>query len=156
MLEEIECKSLFEVQADALVNPVNCRGIMGKGIALEFKKRYPNSYMVYRDACSRRELRPGIVLFVRGTNGEPDVLHFPTKNHWKEPSRLSWIKTGLEFIKKNYEKWGLRSIAMPQIGCGLGGLNWQQVKPLIESILGSDELNVIVCTPTLDSIELSQ
>ena len=144
MIEEVHGADLFVARTDAIVNPVNCRGVMGKGIALEVKRRYPNSYRRYKEACDRGKLRPGILLYVPGEDGERNLIHFPTKDHWAKPSRLEWIESGLEYLKQHYAQWGLRSIAMPQIGCGLGGLKWEQVKPRITAAFESEPLRVLV------------
>lgn len=154
MVEERQDLDLFNAQGfDALVNPVNCKGVMGKGIALEFKKRFPESYKVYRDVCERGELKPGMVLFVPGQKGEPNVLHFPTKNHWRSPSRLEWIEIGLGYLKRNYQEWGLKNIVMPQIGCGLGGLDWQDVGALVQAAFADEPLQVVVSTGTTPRFE---
>ena len=149
MIHYINRKNFFDSKADALVNPVNCKGTMGKGIAKEFKERFPESFLPYKGACDTGKLKPGILLLVRST-GQPDlfmlkkpaVILFPTKKHWKDKSRLVWIKRGLIYLKKNYRQWGLKSIAMPQLGCGLGGLKWEQVKSLIEKFFKSEPVKV--------------
>ena len=154
MVEERPGVDLFDVhEVDALVNPVNCKGVMGKGIALEFKARFPESYKVYRAVCKKGELKPGLVLFVPGQDGEPNVLHFPTKNHWRGPSRLAWIETGLDYLKQHYAAWGLKRIVMPQLGCGLGGLEWRDVRPLIDAAFAEEPLQVIISTATTPRLE---
>lgn len=153
MIEEVQGADLFVSQADAIMNPVNCQGVMGKGIALEMKKRYPKSYRAYKAACEWGHLRPGVLLYVAGQGGERSVVHFPTKDHWRQPSQLEWIQAGLEDLRRHYAVWGLKSITMPQLGCGLGGLNWNDVRPLISSALGNEPLKVIVCVSTADRYE---
>lgn len=154
MVEERPGVDLFDVQeVDALVNPVNCLGVMGKGIALEFKTRFPKSYEVYRVVCERGELKPGRVLFVPGQDGESNVLHFPTKNHWRGKSRLAWIEAGLDYLKQHYATWGLKRIAMPQLGCGLGGLEWRDVRPLIDAAFAEEPLQVVVSIATTPRLE---
>jgi len=145
MIELRQDADLFTIaDVDALVNPVNTQGVMGKGLALAFKRRFPQSYKAYRAACQRGELQPGVVLFVPGQKGEPNVLHFPTKKHWRGKSRLEWIASGLDYLRDHYAAWGLTRIAMPQIGCGLGGLEWPDVQPLIEQRFAEEPLHVIV------------
>ena len=151
MIRYIENVNLFNSGTDALVNPVNCKGIMGKGIALEFKKRFPECLIPYKQACESRKLFPGKLLFVRLVvqpdlfiRKRPGVILFPTKVHWRDKSRIEWIEQGLVFLKHNYHEWGLRSIAMPQIGCGLGGLLWEQVKPLIELYFNNEPIEIEV------------
>ena len=153
MIEEVHGADLFVIQADAIVNPVNCQGVMGKGIALEMKKRYPRSYRAYKAACEWSHLRPGVLLYVAGHGEEHNIVHFPTKDHWTQPSRLEWIQAGLEDLQRHYAAWGLKSIAMPQLGCGLGGLNWDDVRPLISAALGNEPLKVIVSVSTADRYE---
>lgn len=121
-----EQTSLFDVPADALVNPCNCKGIAGAGLSLEFKCRYPEAHKLYVENCKLGRVTIGKVLVVhsRGTN----IVYFPTKEHWRNPSQLDYIKQGLESLKA-YNR--LESISIPQLGCGLGGLNWAEVKPLI-------------------------
>lgn len=150
MIEYIEDKNIFESGADALVNPVNCVGYMGKGLALEFKKRFPEYFPPYKAACEARKLRPGKPFYLRMIM-QPDllgvkqaVIMFPTKDHWKEKSRIEWIDDGLAYLQSNYRLWRLGSIAMPQVGCGLGGLAWEEVKPLIHKYFQDEPVKVEV------------
>lgn len=121
---------LFKSAADALVNPVNCEGVMGKGLALEFKRRWPEMYKSYQISCTNGELQPGSVILFRGS--APQIILFATKGAWRNPSQYEYIETGLDHLKTYLGIWGLSSIAMPAIGCGLGGLAWPRVKELIE------------------------
>jgi len=151
MIRLIRNSNLFESKADALVNPVNCRGSMGKGIALVFRRKYPEIMLPYKRACEKKILRPGKLLFVP-LKKQKELFHhilkgiilFPTKDHWRNPSQLRWIKAGLINLKRNYKKWDLKSIGMPQIGCGLGGLKWSEVFPLIEEYFRDASLIVEV------------
>ena len=147
MIREHAGLNIFEAQGmDALVNPVNCVGVMGKGLALHFKRRYPYSYSTYRESCEHGRLSIGRVLYVAGEGNEPNTLHFPTKAHWRNKSQLLWIKLGLEYIKKHHFDWHVSTIAMPMIGCGLGGLSWYDVRSLVYEILDDlDTLDVILC-----------
>lgn len=153
MIEEVQGADLFAIQADAIVNPVNCQGVMGNGIALEIKKQYPKSYRAYKAACEWGHLRPGVLLYVAGQGGERSVVHFPTKDHWRQPSQLEWIQAGLEDLRRHYAAWGLKSIAVPQLGCGLGKLNWEDVRPLILAAFEPESLKVIVSLSTADRYE---
>lgn len=143
--------NLLECKAEALVNTVNCDGFMGKGIALQFKQAFPSNYKAYHKACKQGEVRPG-KMFVFENSGEQFpkyIINFPTKRHWKERSRLEDIKSGLDALILDIQQYKIRSIAIPPLGCGLGGLNWSQVKPLIESILATvPDLDVFLFEPT--------
>lgn len=118
---------------EAIINTVNCVGVMGKGIALEFKKRYPINLINYEKSCKNKELKPGKMLTViNDSNISPKyIINFPTKLHWKNPSKIEYIAQGLDALKLEIKKYSLKSIAMPALGCGNGGLDWNQVKPII-------------------------
>lgn len=122
--------NLLDSSAQTLVNTVNCVGIMGKGIALEFKRAYPRMYDDYVQRCNRREVKPGIPYRYREDSG-PQIINFPTKNHWRSRSRVAFIEEGLEVLSANYEIWEIESIAIPPLGCGNGGLDWEEIGPLI-------------------------
>lgn len=143
MIIYIENGDLFESTADALVNPVNCKGVMGKGIALEFKKKFPEIFPSYEEKCKQGKLLPGILIPLKIQSDlftQKRIILFPTKIHWRGKSKIEWIEQGLIYLKKHYNKWGLNSIAMPQIGCGLGGLPWEQVKNCIEKYFQNEPL----------------
>lgn len=128
--------NLFETTAQAIVNTVNCVGVMGKGVALEFKKRWPDNYKAYKRACDARDLRPGrLLIFDRKSllsSPFPRFLvNFPTKDHWRSKSKISYIELGLDSLVLEIEKYGITSIAMPPLGCGNGGLDWEEVRPII-------------------------
>lgn len=127
---------------DALVNPINCVGIMGKGLALQFKKKFPDIYKPYQRACQEKQLYPGKVLSLYSLEGLTYVVNFPTKNHWREKSKLEYIETGLDDLVLNIQDLNIRSISIPALGCGEGGLNWDDVKPLIVDKLSP--LNLVV------------
>ncbi len=127
---------LLEAETEAIVNAVNCVGVMGKGIAWQFRRKFSENYFKdYKRACQSGDLRIGKV-HVYSLNAENDprfIVNFPTKNHWREKSRFEDIESGLESLAKAIEEYGIGSIAMPALGCGLGGLDWKDVKPLIET-----------------------
>lgn len=129
--------NLFEVKTEAVVNAVNCVGVMGKGIALEFKKKFPADYFnSYKIACQTGELAIGKVQIYALKNAltmPHYIINFPTKNHWREQSRIEDIESGLQSLVEAIEKYEIRSIAMPALGCGLGGLDFQKVRLLIEN-----------------------
>ncbi len=128
--------NLLNSDAEALVNAVNCVGIMGKGIALQFKKAFPENFLHYKAACDRKELQPG-KLFIYETNmfyNPKYIVNFPTKNHWKEKSQITFIETGLSALIEEIRKRSISSIAIPPLGCGLGGLQWEEVRSKIKDV----------------------
>lgn len=128
--------SIFDAQSLAIVNPVNCVGVMGKGLALEFKNRYPKTYQEYKIACENKQLTFGKVLSIQSyadINAAIQlIIHFPTKYHWSEKSHIANIASGLKALREEADHLDLPSIAIPALGCGLGGLKWSDVKLLIE------------------------
>jgi O-acetyl-ADP-ribose deacetylase (regulator of RNase III) len=136
---EITCGNLLETNAEALVNTVNCVGYMGKGVALQFKKAYPDNNIAYEKACRAEQVVPGnMFVFETGRFVNPKfIINFPTKRHYAQPSRLEDIEAGLPALIAEVRLRGIRSIAMPPLGCGLGGLDWAVVRPLIEHAFAS-------------------
>jgi O-acetyl-ADP-ribose deacetylase (regulator of RNase III) len=126
--------NLLEARADALVNTVNCVGYMGKGIALQFKQAFPANFEEYRRACDAGEVQPGrMLVHATGQLMQPRyIINFPTKRHWRGKSHLADIKAGLPALVAEVRRLGIRSVAVPPLGCGNGGLAWADVKPLIE------------------------
>ena len=137
MLTE-EHGNLLEAPADALVNTVNTVGIMGKGLALQFKQAYPGNFHAYESACRHGEVRLGrMFTYETGQLDKPRfVINFPTKGHWRSRSKLSDIKTGLVSLREVIQERHIESIAIPPLGCGNGGLEWSDVRPLIVEALG--------------------
>lgn len=132
---------LVKTDAEALVNTVNCVGVMGKGIALQFKQAFPANYEAYRRACETYQVRPGS-MFVFATNSLVNpkyIINFPTKRHWKGKARLEDIRIGLEALAKEIERLDIQSVAVPPLGCGHGGLEWVKVRPMIENALSELE-----------------
>ena len=131
--------NLLEANAEALVNTVNCVGVMGKGIALQFRQTYPENYKRYKKACDNNEVVPGkMYIFDRGAlnfkPGEPRyIINFPTKQHWRGKSKIEYIEDGLDALIDEVKRLDIRSIAIPPLGCGNGGLEWNEVRPRIES-----------------------
>ena len=125
---------LKQHDVDAIVNTVNCVGVMGKGIALQFRNRWPENYEAYRRACKAGEMRPGrMFVFDAGAYAQPHyIINFPTKDDWRGKSRLSYIRDGLIDLVAQVRRLGIRSIAVPPLGCGNGGLAWDDVRPMIE------------------------
>src|ERR1043165_1603779 len=137
---------LFASDAQTLVNTVNCVGIMGKGVAQEFKNRYPDMFADYVARCRRKLVRLGEPYAYHDRSGRV-IINFPTKDHWRSPSRLSDIERGLDYLAGHYEEWGVKSLACPPLGCGNGGLNWSEVGPLIYEKLHRLRLDTEVYAP---------
>lgn len=137
---------LFESKAQTLVNTVNCVGVMGKGVALEFKKRFPSMFEDYLRRCERGEVKLGAPYLYKDLSGTR-VVNFPTKDHWRSPSRLQDIERGLDFLAQHVKEWGITSLAMPPLGCGNGGLEWTDVGPLIYRKLHELPIDVEVYAP---------
>lgn len=142
MLELIEKGNIFNSSCEFLVNPVNCIGVMGKGLALEFKNKYPLNFEIYKKACDNASFNIGNLLIVPVDN--KFIVNFPTKKHWRNKSDLEFIKIGLEELKVAIKDFNIKSIALPKLGCGLGGLDWNKVFDLIKDFHNSIEDNVLV------------
>ena len=140
---------LLASDAEALVNAVNTVGVMGKGLALAFKVAYPANFRAYAAACRTGEVRTGRVFVTEPPGPGPRwIVNFPTKQNWRDPSRLEWIAEGLDDLRAAIIERGMRSVAVPALGCGLGGLGWDVVRPLIERALSPlDGVNVRVFAP---------
>lgn len=142
--------NLLEADTDAVVNTVNTVGVMGKGIALQFKQAYPDNFRAYEAACRRGEIELGrVFVFETNTLGRPHfIINFPTKQHWRGRSRLPDIAAGLRDLRQTIRDRRIKSIAVPPLGCGNGGLNWQDVRPLIVKILGDlRDVEILVYPP---------
>ncbi|MFW9874155.1 MAG: macro domain-containing protein [Candidatus Thorarchaeota archaeon] len=137
-------ENIFKSEADALVNTVNCKGIMGKGLAKEFKERYPEMFKDYRKKCESNQLKIGKLHLFQTLDHL--IINFPTKIHWKHYSRLEWIESGLLYFVNNYKKWNIKSVAFPQLGTSYGKLEWEVVKPLMENYLGPLDIEVEIYT----------
>ncbi len=149
---EFRSGDILDAQAEALVNTVNCVGIMGRGIALQFKNRFPGNFKAYEAACKRQEVQPGrMFIYATGLmHGPKYIINFPTKRHWKGKSRIEDVEAGLVDLRHQIEEHGIRSIAIPPLGAGLGGLNWKDVRPRIENALRSlGEVSISVYEPGL-------
>jgi O-acetyl-ADP-ribose deacetylase (regulator of RNase III) len=129
--------NLLDADVEALVNTVNTVGVMGKGLALQFKRRFPLNFEVYAVACRRGEVEVGRMLVIETGRapGPRFIINFPTKKHWRDPSQLEYVSTGLAAMVSEVRTRGIRSIAIPPLGCGNGGLAWSEVRLLIEEAL---------------------
>lgn len=137
---------LLQSDAQTLVNTVNCVGIMGKGIALEFKKRFPDMFEDYVRRCKAGLVKPGEPFLYRGVF-PPQIVNFPTKDHWKSLSRIEHVEHGLQNLVDKYREWGITSLAMPPLGCGNGQLEWREVGPLIYRYCGKLDIPVEIYAP---------
>ena len=125
--------NIFETSCQTIVNTVNCVGVMGKGIAFEFRNRFPDMYQSYVHVCERKQLKVGLLhLWKKST---PWILNFPTKKHWKFPSKLEYITKGLRKFAETYAERSITSIAFPELGTSSGGLTWSHVRPLMYRFL---------------------
>ena len=148
---EYKVGDIFAEDVEALVNSVNCVGVMGRGIALQFKNIFPENFKAYADACKRDEVQPGR-MFVFDTGRRMGttryIINFPTKRHWRGKSRMEDIETGLRALAHEVSERNIRSVALPPLGSGLGGLEWSKVRSRIEAVLqGIDGLRVVVFEP---------
>lgn len=173
-LKFVEPQNLLEIEADALVNTVNCFGFMGKGVAKAFAqdkrfnpKKKPGEPKLGLEAdyilrCERKEVRPGEpYVWERKSLNKPDgifsiateeprfVINLPTKNHYANPSKIEWVDRGLQRIRELISEHGITSLAMPAPGCGNGGLDWGQVKSLIERYLKDESIQITVVEPEI-------
>ncbi len=124
---------ILHEKTEALVNPVNCVGICGKGLALDFKIAFPKNYSEYCEACQAGNVVPGRMFVTETGQSSPKfIINFPTKLHWKNPSRMEWITGGLANLVAVVMDRKIQSIAVPAIGCGLGGLDWRKIEPEIQ------------------------
>lgn len=141
---------ILQAEAEALVNTVNCVGVMGRGIALQFKHAFPANFKIYAAACDRGEVQPGR-MFVTETGllaGPRYIINFPTKRHWRGKSRMEDIEAGLAALMQELRQRGIRSVAIPPLGSGLGGLDWAEVRPRIEAALSAlPEVDVLIFEP---------
>lgn len=134
---ELAAGDILKDDSEAIVNTVNCVGVMGRGIALQFKNEWPENFKAYEAACTREEVQPGrmFVFDTEQLTAPRYIINFPTKRHWRGKSRIQDIESGLHALALEIKSLGIRSIAIPPLGSGLGGLDWSEVRPLIETIL---------------------
>ena len=140
--------NILEQKTEAIVNTVNCVGVMGRGIALSFREAYPENYREYKKACDKGEVVPGrmFVHFAGDIFSKKYIINFPTKRHWKGKSRIEDIRSGLADLVRVIKELCIKSVTIPPLGCGLGGLDWKVVRPIIEKAmkeLSGVEINII-------------
>ena len=151
---EFKTGDILAEQVEALVNTVNCVGVMGRGIALQFKRAFPANFDAYEVACRRREIAPGrMLVFETGELTPPRyIINFPTKRHWRERSRIGDIDAGLVALVEEIRTRRIRSVALPAPGCGLGGLDWTEVRVRIERALNPlRDVRIVVFEPVSGS-----
>lgn len=134
--------NIFNSKCQTIVNTVNCVGVMGKGIAFVYRLRYPKMYEEYKDHCNKKLIKTGSLWLYTKQENAPWILNFPTKVHWKFPSKLEWIEQGLEKFVDTYEKKGIASIAFPLLGTHNGGLDTDEVTKLMDEYLGKCNIEI--------------
>lgn len=141
--------NLFDLDADFRVNPVNCVGVMGKGIALSFKERYPDMFALYREYCYNGDLYPGgLYVWKNPVPPNETVINMATKSNWRNPSKFSFVADGIENLRKFLIQQPIGSVVtIPAIGCGCGELSWDRVKPELQRVLQNLEQNIYVYSP---------
>lgn len=143
---QVTIGNIFDSNAKTLVNTINCVGVMGKGIALEFKKRYPSMFKEYTDLCKAKLVKPGVPYYYNDLTGA-SVINFPTKDNWRSPSKLSYITEGLDWFISNYQELGITSVAFPPLGCGNGGLSWDIIGPIMFNKLKNLPIDITIFAP---------
>lgn len=136
--------TVFNAPVKTFVNTVNCAGVMGAGIALEFKLRYPEMFDDYVQKCKVKQMRVGIPRIYEYSE-DVWIMNFPTKGHWRFPSKMQWIEQGLKYFADNYKKRSIKSIAFPKLGTNNGGLNWYEAKILMEKYLKDIDIDIYIC-----------
>ncbi|EMI5489607.1 macro domain-containing protein [Providencia stuartii] len=144
---------ILESETVALVNAVNCQGVMGKGLAYQFKERYPKNYWVYKNACENNKFKIGDILVVEENNKL--IVNFPTKDSWRKKSQYDFITKGLESLKRIILEKNITSISIPPLGCGNGGLEWQRVENIIINILSDLDFVEIILFPPIIAKDIS-
>lgn len=143
---QVKIGNIFETDKDVLVNTVNCVGVMGKGIAQIYKQKFPQMFNEYKDLCDKKQIVTGKV-YPYYENGKVKVLNFPTKQHWKSPSKIEYITSGIDWFVKHYDEMGITSIAFPPLGCGNGGLEWETVGPIMFQKLAELPIDIEIYAP---------
>lgn len=144
--------NLLDAPVEALVNMVNTVGVMGKGIALQMKSAYPENTKAYSEAVKAGKMKLGevLVVSVNSMSSVKFIINFPTKAHWRYPSKLAWIKSGLQDLRGKLLEYSISSVALPPLGAGSGGLNWNKVKPEIEAALEDLPIDIFVYEPSAE------
>lgn len=154
---EYKSANLLESNADALVNTVNTVGVMGKGIALQFKNLFPNNYKLYAKACKAKEVQVGNLFITEEASllgGKKIIINFPTKTDWRKPSEYAYIESGLQELARVIKERDIKSVAIPPLGAGNGGLDWEKVKELINRYLSNIDSDIYIYQPNADIKEV--
>lgn len=138
--------NIFESKMEVLVNTVNCVGVMGKGIASDFKKKYPEMFKEYKNLCDQNIIRTG-TLYPYSENNKIKLINFPTKQHWRSPSKIEYITEGLQWFVDHYNELNIKSIAFPPLGCGNGGLSWDYIGPIMYQYLKDLPIEIEIYAP---------
>lgn len=138
--------NIFNSKCQTIVNPVNCVGVMGKGIASVYKLRYPQMFREYRELCDSQQLTPGALWLYNKQENAPWILNFATKQHWENPSKLEWIEAGLQNFVNTYKERGITSVAFPLLGTHLGGLDVNAIQKLMDTYLSQCDIDVEIYT----------
>lgn len=140
---------IFESGTAAIVNPVNCVGVMGAGLAMKVKQKYPTVFAQYKAICDNKTFHPGHILPITTVGRTKWIINFATKDHYKDPSQIAFIQKGLYGLRGFLRYSEIESIAIPALGCGLGGLNWKEVRPLIVNYLEpiSNSCKILIYEP---------
>ena len=140
---------IFSGDYEAIVNPVNCVGVMGAGLAKEFRKRYPAMFLAYQSECKKERVSIGVCLVWDTDVPNPKyVVNLPTKIHWKDSSEYEYIRLGLVSLESYIRNNNIKSIGIPALGCGLGGLDWKELRPLFDKYLSDLDCSITVFEPT--------
>lgn len=149
--------NIFDIDVDAIINPVNCIGVMGRGLALQFKNRYPGNFQNYVKACNHGVVTPGVMFTYERKDVDFEtnqfvnpryIINFPTKRHWREPSYIEDIEAGLYALVEEIKRLNISSIAIPALGAGLGGLPWSLVRSRMDAILSNlDDVTILIFEP---------
>lgn len=145
---EIGQGSIFDAQVEAIVNPANCVGVMGAGLALAIRQRWPRTYEDFRHATTNGLIRIGYIhSSSTGQDWPRFVMHLPTKLHWRDPAKLRYVRAGLADMSRALAELRVESVALPALGCGLGGLDWEDVEPLIRATAHGSSVRWVVFPP---------
>ena len=147
MTVKVTYGNIFNAQTDAIVNPVNCVGVMGAGLAKVFKQKFPSNFATYKQACDEG-LQPGELIISEANGNTPRyIINLPTKDHWRDPSEWQYIQKGLVSLKEQSLDMGITSLAMPALGCGLGGLEFEMLVPMVKDIFLNVDFDILIFRP---------